>query len=269
MNPAPSPPNRAPILLFAVATALFAAALFARGLAPKKVVLPRDIPVAERPKLRDPMQLLSPAARLRAQELDPLVSPAQATTFTAVRKSLFAYATCPELLDFANSADGQRFEHLLEDLRNGTREDAFASLALILRAARACEWKPGLRAHTEHAEKLGTWLGDWLRTWAEPSAKDPLLSEPALAAGLVYGKIMHTAWKAPIVGHNQAPYDKALALLDELTGTPPSHRTAYGEMLQLRYPRALTQLLLRTDALSGCAEECATLYPDLTGECAR
>lgn len=257
------------MLLFAVASVLFAGAFLVRGLAPNKVILPKDIPVAERPKLRDPMQLLSPAARLRAAELDPLVSPAHAATFTAVRKSLFSMSTCPELLDFANSADGQRFERLLEDLRTGTREDAFAALALLLRAARACEWKPGLRARTEHAEKLGSWLGDWLRSWAEPGANDPLLSEPALAAGLVYGKVMHVAWKAPIVGHKQAPYDKAQALLDELVGTTPGRRTAYGELLQLRYPRAMSQLFVRTDALAGCAEECAALYPELTGECAR
>ena len=268
--PAPHPPStRAPTLLFTIATLLFAAALVTRILPPARVVLPNDVPAADRPKLRDPMQLLTPAGKLRIQELDPLITPAHTATFTAVRKALFTLSTCPTVTTFANSADGQRFERLLNDLRAGTREDAFAALALLFRAARALEWKPGLRAHTEHAEKLASWLADWLRTWAEPGAKDPLLSEPALAAGLAYGKLMHTAWKAPLVGHKQAPYDKALALLDELVGTTPGRRTAYGEMLQLRYPRAMSQLFVRTDALAGCAEECAALHPDLTGECAR
>lgn len=262
-------PGRAPIALFAVAGVLFAGALAVRGFAPRKVVLPKDVPLAERPGLRDPMQLLGPAARLRAQELDALVSPAHAATFTAVRRVLFSMNGCPALVDFANSADGQRFERLLNDLRAGSREDAFAALALVLRAARACEWKPGLFARTEHAERLGGWLADWLRSWAETGAKDPLLSEPALAAALVYGRVMHVAWTAPIVGHKQAPYDRAFALLEELAGTAPGRRTDFGAMLQQRYPRAMSQLLVRQDALAGCAEECAALYPEITGECAR
>jgi hypothetical protein len=53
---------------------------------------------------------------------------------------------------------------------------------------------------------------------------------------------MHAAWKAPIVGSNAAPYERALAFLGELVGVPPARRTAFGEALQARYPRALTRL---------------------------
>lgn len=260
---------RPPTLLLLFASLLFLAALTTRFLPPKRVTLPRDLPTPERPTLREPQQLLGPTAALRAAELDPLVTATHRATFTATRKSLFALTTCPELVSFADSADGQRFERLLTDLRTGTREDAFAALALILRAARACEWKPGLLAHTEHAERLGTWLADWLRTWSDPGAKDPLLGDAVLDAALVYGKVMHTAWSAPLVGHKQAPYDRAVALFDELVGTTPGRRTALGEMLQQRYPRAMSQLYVRTDALAGCAEECKALHPELTGECAK
>lgn len=264
-----STPGRTPLLLLALASLLFTAALVVRGLPPKKVTLPRDLPAAGRPTLREPQQLLGPTAALRAAELDALITPAHRATFTATRKALFAMKGCPPLLQFAESADGQRFERLLTDLRSGPKEDAFAALTLILRAARACEWKPGLLAHTEHAERLGSWLADWLRSWGEAGAKDALLGDAALDAAIVYGKVMHTAWSAPIVGHKQAPYDRALALFDELAGTTPGRRTALGEMLQQRYPRAMSQLFVRTDALAGLAEECKALHPELSGECAK
>lgn len=261
------PRSRGVTALFAVAALLIAAALVVRGIAPKRVVLPKDVPVAERPRLRDPMQLLGPAAHLRAKELDALVARAHAADFAAVRTRLFAMRGCPKLLDWANTAEGQRFERLLNDLRAGTSEDALAALVLVLRAARACEWKPGLLARTEHAEKLAGWLQDWLRTRGEDGAADPLLSEPALAAGIVYGAVMHAAWDAPVVGHKDAPYQRATAFLGELVGAPPGRRTSYGDALAARFPRAVTKLFARDAALAGFAEEARVLFPDLTGEC--
>ena len=59
------------------------------------------------------------------------------------------------------------------------------------------------------------------------------------------------------------------ARFDELAGTMPGRRTAFGEMFQQRYPRAMNQLFVRTDALAGLAEECKALHPELSGECAK
>jgi hypothetical protein len=213
------------------------------------------------------MQLLGPAASLRIRELDPLVGAAHAAEFKALATRLFATKDCPKLLDWANTADGQRFERLLNDLRAGSSEDALAALALILRAGRACEWKPGLLARTEHAEKLAGWLQDWLRTRCEEGARDPLLSEPVLAAAIVYGDAMHVAWDAPVVGHRDAPYQRAVAFLGEIVGPPPGKRTAFGDALAARFPRAVTKLFERDAALAGFAEEHRVLFPDLTGEC--
>jgi hypothetical protein len=252
-----------------LASLLFAAAIAVRGIAPRKVVLPKDAPLAERPKLRDPMQLLGAAAGLRATELDALIAPTHAAAFKELRTKLFALRDCPQFVEWANSADGQRFERLFNDLRAGSKEEAFAALALVFRLARACEWKPGLLAHTEHAEKLAAYLQDWLRAWGESGATDPLLSDAALSASLVYGRVMQTAWSAPIVGHNAAPYERALAFLNELVGAPPARRTAFGEALQARYPRAMNRLTSGDAALAGFAEECVVLFPDLDGACGR
>lgn len=257
------------MFVLVLAAVLFAAALGVRGIAPQKVVLPRDVPVAERPKLRDPAQLVGPAAGLRAQELDALVSPQYAAEFRALRAKLFSLAGCPELLAWCQTADGQRLERLLNDLRAGTREDAFAGLALVFRLGRACEWKPGLLAKTANAEKLGALLQDWLRVWAEPGARDPLLADAALQASLAYGRVMSAAWKAPLIGENLAPYERARAFLGELAGVPPARRTAFGEALQARYPSAATKLVDGKTALAGFVEESVAQQPDFGGECGK
>lgn len=256
-------------LAFGVAVLLFLAALGVRGIAPRKVVSPRDVPVAERPKIRDPLQLVGPAAKLRARELDAVVSPQHAAEFGALRAVLFGMSGCPELLAFCQTAEGQRLERLLNDLRSGTREDALAGLALVFRLGRACEWKPGLLGKTANAEKLGGLFQDWLRVWAEPAARDPLLSDVALHASLAYGRVMHTAWLAPLIGKNAAPYERARAFLGEIAGTPPARRTAFGELLQSRSPSALTKLLGGENALAGFVEECAAQIPDFNGECVK
>lgn len=254
--------------LIALAGVLLIGAVAVRGIAPSRVVSPKDAPVdAEKPRLKEPMQLLGPRADLRAAELGAFVTPARAASFSELRKKLFAPRACPPLLEFANSAEGQRFERVFGELRNGSEHDGLAALVLLLRVARTTEWKPGLLGKTEHAEKLGAWLQDWLRTWAEPSASDPLLAEPAQLAVLVYGNAMRLAWDAPVVGHRAAPYERATQFLGEIVGVPPARRTKFGEALQTRFPRAMTRLFAPEDALAGLAEECRVLQPDLDGEC--
>ncbi len=256
--------------LIALAGLLLVGAVAVRGIAPPRVVLPKDAPVeSEKPRLKEPMQLLGPRADLRASEVDAFVSQEKRAGFAELRKKLFAARDCPLLLDWANSAEGQRFERTFTELRTGTPEDGFAALVLVLRIARTCEWKPGLMAKTEHAEKLAAWLQDWLRTWAEASAQDPLLSEPAQLATIVYGNVMRLAWDAPVVGHKQAPYDRATHFLGELVGVPPARRTSFGEALQARFPGAVTRLFGANDVLAGLAEECRVLQPDLVGACGK
>jgi hypothetical protein len=255
-------------VLIAAGVLLLAAAVAVRGITPARLALPKDA-TSDRPRIAEPMQLLARGAPLRAPELDALVDASRAKAFKSTRQTLFRLAGCPPLVEWIDRADGQALERMLGELRSGTREEAFASLALVFQLARATQWRPGVMGHSEHAEKLGGLLQDWLRVWGERGARDPLLSEPALAATLFYGRVMRTAWRAPIVGYNAAPYDRATLFLGELTGLRDARHTALGEALQARYARGASRLRSDKDALSGLEEECAVLFPDLTGDCSR
>lgn len=254
--------------LIAGASLLLVAAVAVRGIAAPRVVLPKDAK-EDRPRIAEPMQLLARGAHLRAPELDTLVDAAHKSAFKASRQTLFRLEDCPPLVEWIDGVDGQSLERTLTELRSSSREEAFASLALLFQLARSAQWRPGVLARSQHAERLGSFLQDWLRVWGEPGARDPLLSEPALAATLLYGHVMRTAWRAPLVGYNAAPYDRAVAFLAQLTGLQGGHHTALGEALQARYPRAAARLHADKDVLSGLEEECAVLFPDLTGECTR
>jgi hypothetical protein len=214
------------------------------------------------------MQLLSHGARLRAAELDRWVSEPLRPSFAASRQAVFSIQGCPPLMDWMDGAQGQPIERLLGSLRAGTREDAFAALVLVFQIGRACEWAPGMvTRRSEHAERFGGLLQDWLRVWGERAARDPLLADPALAAALVYGRVMRAAWKAPLLSNNRAPYERASAFLAELTGMSASRRTEFGEALRTRYARAAEKLLSTSDVLLGLEEEAAVAFPDLSGEC--
>ncbi len=151
-----------------LACAVFAFALLVRGAKPTALVRPEDKP-REGPTIEQPMQLLERGAALRVAELDRWISKDQLAEWKAVRGSLFALKDCPATMDWIQGAEGQRFERCVADMRGGTREDAFAALVLVFQLARATEWKPGLRGHTEHAERVGALLESWLRGWSARS----------------------------------------------------------------------------------------------------
>jgi hypothetical protein len=251
----------------ALGCALFAASIGVRAIAPARATLPKDR-VEERPHIAEPMQLLSRGAQLRAAELDRWVSEPQRPGFRAARQTVFALSACPPLVEWIDGAEGQPVERLIASLRAGSREDALASLTLVFRIARACEWAPGIVARrADHAERLGGLLQDWLRVWGEKSAKDPLLADPALAAAVLYGRAMRTAFKAPLLSNNRAPHERAVAFLGELTGISSGRRTDFGEALRARYARAAEKLAGGSDPLIGLEEEAASLFPDLDGSC--
>ena len=244
-----------------------AAALAVRAIPPAPATTPKDV-VEDAPRLAEPMQLLGNGAYLRVPELDRWISEGRRKDFKTCLRTTFFLEGCPSLQEWMDGADGQWIERQLVVLRSGTREDALAALVLIFQLARACEWSPGILAHTQHAERLGGLLQDWLRTWGEPAARDPLLSEPALAAALLYGRVMRVAWKAPMLSKNTAPYERATAFLEGLTGiSSGGHRTRFGEALAARYARAATKLASNNDRLEGFEEEADALFPSLTGGC--
>ena len=253
--------------LVAAGIASLAAALAVRAIPPAPATTPKDV-VEAAPRLAEPMQLLGNGAHLRVAELDRWISPDRRKDFKAALRVAFFLEDCPPLQDWIDGPDGQWIERQLVLLRGGTREDAFAALVLIFQLARACEWSPGILSHTQHAERLGGLLQDWLRTWGENAARDPLLSEPALAAAILYGRVMRTAWQAPLLSKNTAPYERATAFLEGLTGlSAGGRRTRFGEALAARYARAATKFESRNDRLEGFEEEAAASFPSLVGDC--
>jgi len=78
---------------------------------------------------------------------------------------------------------------------------------------------------------------------------------------------MRTAWKAPILGNNKAPLERAKAFLGELSGASSTRPTEFGEALRARYARAAEKLLSTSDPLLGFEEEAAAQFPDLAGSC--
>lgn len=243
-------------------------AVAARTLPAPRVTLADDAP-EEGPRIVEPMQFLSKGASLRAAELDAWVAEDRRPRFKALRDLLFHLPDCPETNEWVDSAEGQRLERLLAELRSGKREEAFASLVLVFRLARATEWKPGILTQTPHAnaERMGGLVADWLRAWGERGARDPLLAEPTRAAVLVYGRLMRTAQQAPVIGTNAASYERALKTVGEVLGVDAGRRTALGEALQARHPEAMRKLVGDMDRLRGLDDDAHTLFPDLDGEC--
>lgn len=253
--------------LVVVGTTSLAAALAVRAISPAPATTPKDV-VEDVPRLAEPMQLLGNGAYLRVAELERWVSENRRKDFKACLKIVFFLQDCPPFLDWIDGPEGQWTERQLVALRGGTREDALAALVLIFQLARACEWSPGILARTQHAERLGGLLQDWLRAWGEDSARDPLLSEPALAAAIVYGRVMRIAWQAPMLSKNTAPYERSTTFLEGLTGiSAGGHRTRFGEALAARYIRAATKLASNNDRLEGFEEEAAVQFPSLVGDC--
>lgn len=246
--------------------ALLVAGFAVRGIEVEPPPAPEDV-VPEVRQIQSPMQFLAGGAHERIAELDGWVSEEHRAVWKASRAIVFNLEGCPTLYTWMESTEGLRVERLLESLTRGSREDALAGLALIFQLGRACDWDPGLRARSQHAEKLGSMLSLWLRRWGDPSADDPVLHEPGLAAVLAYGAVMRVAWAAPMVGYNKAPYARAQAFLEELCGLVPRVRTPFGRSLQARYERAFAILEGDEDRLRGLTEEAATLFPGFNGDC--
>jgi hypothetical protein len=264
------PIDRKTQALLALGGLLCVAAVAVRAIPAPRVPDPRDV-VEAGPRIAEPLQLLGRGAAARAPELDAWVAAERRSRFKAAREVVFRLEGCPDTGAWLDTAEGQRCERLVGELRTGTREEALAALALLFRLARCTDWKPGLLDHAPEAdaERLAGLFADWLRAWGERGARDPLLSDPARAAALAYGLLMRTAQEAPVIGTNAAATERGQRVLEELVGLDAGRRTALGEVLQARHPAAVRRLAGDADRLRGFADEARTLFPDLTGDCAR
>lgn len=251
-----------------VAAVLVVAAIGARTISAPRVIVAEDV-VEEGPRIDEPMQFLGKGAGLRAPELDAWMTAERKTRFKALREVVFHLKDCPGTVEWMDGAEGQRLERMLGELRAGQREEAFAALVMVFQVLRATEWKPGILTSTPqaNAERAGGLVADWLRTWGDRGARDPLLAEPTRAALLVYARLMRTAQNAPVIGTNAGSYERALKFVNELVGIDAGKRTALGESMQARHPDAMRKFLGDADRLRGLDDESRTLFPDLNGTC--
>ena len=221
----------------------------------------------ETPELVEPLQLLSEAADFRLGELAPLLELKYRDEWIDAYRIPFLVRNCPDLGEWIPTAEGQRLERVIGELRRGGPHEAFASLVLTFRMARATEWDPGLLGRTQNAERLGQYLQDWLAAWAEDGADDPLLYEPTIAATLLYARVMRTAYDAPAIGYADAPYDRAKQFLEQLTGVHEPQRTAFGEALAASVPVPFQEFVEKDDFLRGFEREAIVRFPKIDGEC--
>ena len=252
-------------LSVALATGLLLIAVGVRALEGAPVTRP-DVDPEVAPVIEEAAQFLSPGARLRLSEIDAVVAKDLAAKWQAASSAVFTLEGCPKLLDWMHSEAGLNFELTLRELRSSGEVEALASLTLIFQLARVAEWDPGFLARSEHAEKLADLLEPWLLAWGERGAEDSLLFEPVLRATLFYGKVMHTAYAAPLVGKNDSAVSRAQQSLNRLVGLPGS-RTNLGRVLQQHHPRAVEILETDEDCCNGLKDDCETAFPDLDGEC--
>jgi hypothetical protein len=250
--------------VMASAIALIALAFWVRGIEPK---LPsRPVPSVEQ-GLAEPLQLLQRGGKLRLPELERVISAERRAQWDEQAKHVLELTGCPDLDEWLDSAEGQGVERFIAELRNGTSEEALAGLVLIFQLARSTHWSPGMFGSSLNAQRLGGLLEDWLRALSDLAARDPLLYEPSLAAALLCGRALRVAYRAQTFGRDEAAYQRAKLLFEALTGVGTSRRTAFGEALQARYPRAYQTLSTRSDFLLGCEEELRALFPDVDGKC--
>ena len=242
------------------------AAIGVRSLKGEVPLAPADRPRAV-DALREPMQLLGRGASLRIAELDLRVEAARREEWIGVRRALFELQDCPSTKDWIDSVDGQRFERLVGELRRGARDEGLAALALVLELARKTEWNTGPLAGTASAERLGAFLQDWLRTWAERGVDDATLADPTVAAVLVYGRVMRRACRPLPIGRNDATYERARTFLAGLLFDAQGQPLALARALRTRHPTAIERFESKNDVLNDLDEASRQLFGDLDGEC--
>ncbi len=258
------------LLILATTVALLVAGVLVRGLEPAPLDPLAGTLEGEGTPIVEPLQFLQPSARTRIDELTAYVVLEHRIEWEAAFREVFEIEGCPDARTWLDGARGQAFGRLVGTLRRGSREEAFAALALLFELARNTRWKAGVvYGDSSNAQRVAELLESWLATWAERAARDPLLYEPAVACVLVYGRVMRAAWNAPAFGKNEAARTRATRFLEQLTGARERTRTAFGDALQARYPRAYALLLRDDDSLEGLASEAAAFYPDLDGVCGR
>lgn len=248
----------------AVTAILFVVAIVLRGIESKPRVAPEQR--TERPVLASPLQFLGPSASKRSAEIVALLPETLREPWSRCSAGLHALMGCPNALEWLKTPRGQEFERTVAELERGDSLQGLAALVLLVDLARHTKWAPGMFVGAEHSERIGDLLQTWLAHFGEPSADDVTLHEPALAAALLYGRVMRAAYESPTFGRSEAPYARARLFTRELCGTMAKDQTAFGRALKQRYPSAFMGLL-EDDFLAKASDEARLAFPDVDGAC--
>jgi hypothetical protein len=249
----------------AITAVLFVAAIFLRGIEAPRRVAPEQR--AERAVLALPLQFLGPSGAKRSGELKALLPEALREPWTRSTTGL-KLSTCPKTLEWLATPVGQQLERTLAELQRGDSAQGLAALVVVVELARNTKWAPNMFLGPEHAERVGQLLQTWLQQFAEKSSDDPTLHEPALAAALLYARVMRAAYDAPALGRNRAPYERAKSFTRGLCGLEAKTQTQFGRALKERHPRAFKSLI-EDDFLAGGDEEARLAFPDVAGDCGK
>lgn len=250
------------------AVLVFVGAFYVRGLEGRAPLTAGDRPRAP-DEIAAPMQLLGVSGYLRAGELTPRVRDSLREEWIDVQKFTARVASCPKTAEWLATPPGQRFERLIDELRRGSREEALAALHLVFELARRTEWAPGLLGRTQHADRIATLLQEWLRAWAERSADDALLGEPATSAVLLYGSLMRKVSQPLVIGGDDGALERAKAFLGGLLVDTRGQPTRFAAAVRAREPRALDVFGGKRDVLGGFADACQRAMPELDGDCGK
>lgn len=253
-------------LLASICGVLFLAAIFLRGVNPPPRVAPEQR--AERPVISAPMQFLGPSGMKRLAELAALLPESVREPWTRCTVGLNAQTKCPSTIDWLSTPRGQEFERALAELQRGDSAQGLAALVLLVDLARKTKWAPGVFVSVENSERVGALLQSWLAVFASKSHDDATLHEPALAATLLYGRVMRAAYRSPALGRSEAPYARAFAFTHELCGLQAKAPTDFGRALKARHPQAFLGLE-QEDFLAATSEESRLVFPDIDGACGK
>ena len=253
-------------LCFAAAALLLAGALALRALPAARWTAP-ELAAGGAPQLAQPVQMLSSRAGERADELAVLMRQEPAAEYLAAWRSL--PEDCPQASEWLGTSAGQAATRTIARLQGGDDAEALGALALVVALVRRTEWEPdGLGASRSlDAERLAELLASWIAARGETGAQAPLLGEPAVAALLVWGRLMHEVEHAPFVLRDRGAATRAQARMDAWLAAADGRRTRLAAALGERHPELRDALLARrlTTALLDAASR--RFAPELDGEC--